>query len=60
MGLNSLSPVLEEIAHVRLNNPESTLQEIAEMVGISKSGVRNRFRRIEEIYNNLKKEETEE
>ena len=39
---------------------ESTLQEIAEMVGISKSGVRNRFRRIEEIYNNLKKEETEE
>ena len=55
MGLNSLSPVLEEI-----NNPESTLQEIAEMVGISKSGVRNRFRRIEEIYNNLKKEETEE
>ena len=60
MGLNSLSHVLEEIAHVRLNNPESTLQEIAEMVGISKSGVRNRFRRIEEIYNNLKKEETEE
>ena len=45
---------------MRLNNPESTLQEIAEMVGISKSGVRNRFRRIEEIYNNLKKEETEE
>ncbi|STO31662.1 Uncharacterized protein conserved in bacteria [Fusobacterium necrogenes] len=60
MGLNSLSPVLEEIAHVRLNNPESTLQEIAEMVGISKSGVRNRFRRIEEIYNNLRKKETEE
>ena len=45
---------------MRFNNPESTLQEIAEMVGISKSGVRNRFRRIEEIYNNLKKEETEE
>lgn len=60
IGLNSLSPVLEEIAHMRLNNPESTLQEIAEMIGISKSGVRNRFRRIEEIYNNLIKDETEE
>ncbi len=60
MGLNSLSPVLEEIAYVRLKNPESTLQEIADMIGISKSGVRNRFRRIEEIYNNLTKEEIEE
>lgn len=60
IGLNSLNPVLEEIAHMRLNNPESTLQEIAEMIGISKSGVRNRFRRIEEIYNNLIKDETEE
>ena len=60
MGLNSLSPVLEEIAYVRLKNPESTLQEIAEIIGISKSGVRNRFRRIEEIYNNLIKEEIEE
>lgn len=60
IGLNSLSPVLEEIAHMRLNNPESTLQEIAEMIGISKSGVRNRFRRIEEIYNNLIKDEIEE
>ena len=60
IGLNSLRPVLEEIAHMRLNNPESTLQEIAEMIGISKSGVRNRFRRIEEIYNNLIKDEIEE
>lgn len=60
IGLNSMSSVLEEIAHVRLDNPESTLQEIAEIVGISKSGVRNRFRRIEEIYNNLIKKETEE
>lgn len=60
MGLNSLSPVLEEIAYVRLKNPESSLQEIAEIIGISKSGVRNRFRRIEEIYNNLIKEEIEE
>lgn len=53
VGLNSLTAVLQEIAIVRLNNPESSLQEIAEMIGISKSGVRNRFRRIEEFYNEL-------
>lgn len=60
IGLNSLSGVLEEIAYIRLENPESSLQEIADIIGISKSGVRNRFRRIEDIYNNLIKEETEE
>ena len=60
IGLDTLSSVLQEIAYVRLDNPESSLQEIADMIGISKSGVRNRFRRIEDVYNNLIKEETEE
>lgn len=60
LGLNNLSPVLEEVAFLRLQNPESSLQEIAEMIGISKSGVRNRFRRIEEIYNKLLEEEREQ
>lgn len=53
VGLTSLTAVLQEVAVVRLNNPESSLQEIAEMIGISKSGVRNRFRRIEEYYKEL-------
>lgn len=53
IGLNNLSPVLEEAAYVRLNNPESSLQELADKIKISKSGIRNRFRRIEEIYKNL-------
>lgn len=55
-GLNNLSPVLEEAAFFRLNNPESSLQELADMIKISKSGIRNRFRRIEEIYNSLLEE----
>ncbi|MGL4787888.1 MAG: DNA-binding protein WhiA, partial [Cetobacterium sp.] len=38
IGLNELSPVLEEIAFLRLENPEASLQELAEMIGISKSG----------------------
>ena len=57
IGLNNLSPVLEEAAFLRLNNPESSLQELADMIEISKSGIRNRFRRIEEIYNSLREEE---
>ena len=53
VGLDSLSPVLQEISYIRLENPESSLQEIADMIGISKSGVRNRFRRIEDVYNTI-------
>ncbi|MBQ3437019.1 MAG: DNA-binding protein WhiA, partial [Fusobacterium sp.] len=59
VGLNSLSSVLEEAAFLRLNNPESSLQELADMIKISKSGIRNRFRRIEEIYNSLLEENGE-
>ena len=56
VGLTYLSDVLREMAQVRLNNPESSLSELAEIIGLSKSGVRNRFRRIEEIYIELKEE----
>ena len=52
-GLEVLSDVLKEIAEVRLSNPEASLPEIAEIIGITKSGVRNRFRRIESLYNHL-------
>ncbi len=52
-GLESLSKVLEEVARLRLDNPESSLNELAEIIGLSKSGVRNRFRRIEQIYKEL-------
>ncbi|MGB0405470.1 MAG: DNA-binding protein WhiA, partial [Fusobacterium sp.] len=60
LGLNNLTPVLEEVAFLRLENPEASLQELAQMIGISKSGIRNRFRRIETIYNELLKETEKE
>lgn len=60
IGINNLTPVLEEVAFLRLKNPESSLQELAEMIGISKSGIRNRFRRIEETYYKLLEENGEE
>lgn len=52
-GLSSLSPVLEEVAKLRIKNPEASLVELADIVGISKSGIRNRFRRIEQIYKEI-------
>ena len=57
LGLNTLTDVLKEAAMLRLNNPEDSLQSLADMINISKSVIRNRFRRIEEIYNNLLEEE---
>ncbi|MGL6065550.1 MAG: DNA-binding protein WhiA [Cetobacterium sp.] len=59
MGLNNLSPVLEEIAFLRLENPEASLQELGEIIGISKSGIRNRFRRLEDTHNELVEKERE-
>lgn len=56
MGLHRLSAVLLEAAKIRLEHPESSLQELADYIGISKSGIRNRFRRIESIYEDLQKE----
>lgn len=56
MGLINLTPVLLEAIQIRLEHPESSLQELADLIGISKSGIRNRFRRIEVIYEKLKEE----
>lgn len=56
IGLNSLSNVLQEIAAVRIENEEASLIELANIVGISKSGIRNRFRRIEAAYKKLLEE----
>lgn len=58
-GLENLSEVLQECAKIRLNNPESSLTEVAEVAGISKSGIRNRFRRLEKLHAELKDEDFE-
>ena len=48
-----MSDVLRETAVRRLENEEMSLQELADLMSISKSGIKNRFRRLEEIYKNL-------
>lgn len=55
IGLSNISKVLKETAEARLENEEMSLQELADSMQVSKSGIRNRFRRLEEIYNNLEK-----
>ncbi|MDO5089843.1 MAG: DNA-binding protein WhiA [Leptotrichiaceae bacterium] len=54
MGLSELSDILRETAETRLENEELSLQELADLMEVSKSGIRNRFRRLEEVYINLK------
>lgn len=53
MGFESLSPELIELAKVRLEYPEAPLSELAKTLGISKSGVNHRIRRLMDIANSL-------
>ena len=53
IGLSELSNVLQETAKARLENEELSLQELADLMNISKSGIKNRFRRIETMYKDL-------
>jgi len=46
LGFEHLSPELTELAKLRLKNPEATLTELSKMLGITKSGVNHRMRRL--------------
>lgn len=54
-GLDFLPQKLYDVAVLRLENPEASLQELADMMDppMKKSGINNRFRKIEDIANNL-------
>lgn len=54
-GLRFLPDKLYDVAILRLDNPEATLQELADMMDppMKKSGINNRFRKIEEIAGKL-------
>ncbi len=51
IGLSSLPDVLEEMAKLRLNNPDANLKELGELANppISKSGVNHRLKKILKI-----------
>jgi len=48
-GLDSLPENLQELAALRLSNPELTLRELGEYLGISRSGVNHRLQKLLEI-----------
>ncbi len=54
-GLGFLSDKLRETAQLRLDHPEATLQELADMMEppMKKSGINNRFRKIEQVAEKL-------
>jgi len=56
VGLETLPEILETIARIRLAHPSATLKEIGEMVTpkVGKSGVNHRFRKINQIVEELK------
>lgn len=55
MGFEKLGPGLREVAEARLNNPEATLEELAQMVGAgSKSGINHKLRKLNSIAEQLK------
>ena len=55
-GLEKLPPKLKAAAEARLENPEASLAELAEMLGITKSGMSHRMRKLGELARILDKE----
>lgn len=49
--LKRLSPALQEIAHIRLQYPEASLQELVDLLDgkVGKSGINHRLRKLEQI-----------
>lgn len=52
-SLKNLSKKLQEMATVRVANPDATYEEMAQMLNITKSGVVNRLRKIIQLHNAL-------
>ncbi|MGN1329532.1 MAG: DNA-binding protein WhiA [Eubacterium sp.] len=52
-GLDFLKPDLREIAVLRIDNPESSLSDLARLAGLSRSGINHRLKRIIEISREL-------
>ena len=53
IGVDKLSPQIKEVVSLRLENPESSLEELSRISGLSKSCLNHRFRKISEMAQNL-------
>lgn len=54
---NLLTPPLKEMAILRMENPDASLRELSEMMGISRSGVNHRLKKLSEIAGMLRLEQ---
>lgn len=56
-GLSKLSPLLREVAELRLNNPDASLKELGNMLvpPIGKSGVNHRLRKLDKMAEEIRK-----
>ncbi len=52
-SFESLSPKLQQTALARVQNPDATYEELAEILNITKSGLVNRLRKITLLHNAL-------
>lgn len=48
-GIDHFPPQLREVAKLRLDNPDMSLRELSEILGLSRSGVNHRLRKIMEM-----------
>ena len=46
VGLGNLPEELQELAQLRLDNPEMTLRELGQKLGLTRSGVNHRLQRL--------------
>ena len=54
IGLANLPPKLREAAEARLNNPEATLTELAELLDIGKSGMNHRLNKLSALAEDIR------
>ena len=49
VGLESLTPALRDTANARMEYPQASLSELAEILGVSKSCLNHRLRKLAQI-----------
>ena len=54
IGYDKLSEPLKQVVDARLDNPEASLKEISEIIGIGKSGVNHRFEKLLDLARGIK------
>ncbi len=56
-GLQKLPETLRHTAEARLENPDATLERLGELIGVSKSGLNHRFRKIADMAEEIRTRE---